>query len=614
MRPLSPEAEDIFKRLFKTIQNYSTLGTPVLVYLLVLICGLDASQGKTVALWVVPVLIPLTGVILPRMVIKYLVGRAIDAGPEVPPEQRLQWLLQLPSQLALFMFMTSVVGGVSFASVSVLLYSKSPWIIPWAVTGLGLSMLMVVILERLAFEDILRPFAVAFFHQAPDRMPKGRGISWARQSWMLPTAFAIFVLSTLVTTLTILGRQGYEAFISLRTQLVSITSGEQAAQLLSETVGKMAGSLLLPVTLVGTYVLSIAAYTAWRMARHQTEGARSIAQSLEGLAQGKPSLPKWVSTDEIGDLAAATAGVFEQLRSFSLSLKDSALSLQDSAKQLGSSTFKQTEMLSIQASALQETQVTAQEIKTTSLVASQKAGTILTQAERADEISRTGELALQQGLAGIEEIGSQVREMAMSIKSLDERARQVARITSIVKDLADQSNMLALNAAIEAVRSGESGLGFGVVAKEIRSLADQSIRATANIRSILQDISNAIATANSLTLKGSQRVEASLRQIREFSDQAQQVSAIVRDNASSVRQITAAVTQQDAGIAQITQAVQQLTTVMEQTMAQMHASNEAISVVRNVAEQVSDVVTSYGWSQKAESQAASVPNTPRVTG
>jgi methyl-accepting chemotaxis protein len=152
--------------------------------------------------------------------------------------------------------------------------------------------------------------------------------------------------------------------------------------------------------------------------------------------------------------------------------------------------------------------------------------------------------------------------------------------------------MLALNAAIEAVRSGEHGKGFGVVAREIRSLADQSIQATNHVREILQDISEAIRTTVSITETGSEKVESSLAQVRAFGDNIRQLSGIVRDNAAAVRQISAAVTQQNAGIGQIFQAVNDLTKMMDDTMQRLRTTDGATALLRSVAEQVSSLVGS----------------------
>lgn len=607
MTATTTDVAKVSRRLFLQHQLYTMLSVPPMLYVLVLVTELDRDQAWEVSKLTIPVLIPLLAVIVPYSVIRRGVHRAFLATPEEGATVRLQRMLELPGIIEATMIAMMLLGVGGFCLVAVLRFDKSPWTIPWAVADVGLFSLMVFILERRAFETTLRPYALAEF-QAAGVMPQGAGgLLWPRQAWLLPYAFAIFVACTLATTLTILIKGGYGAYERLL-QAARTAEREQFVYLVSNAMDLLVQDLSLPVFLLGGYLLVVSGLTAWRLAHHQTLGMRSVQHALEGLARGSPRPPDWVSTDEIGDLSATTTRIFDQLRSFTLSIKDAAHSLQQSAQQLAHATERQTEMLSVQASALQETQVTMQEIKNTSIVAAEKAGNILRQAERANDISRLGEEAIAQGLTSLEEVGTQVKDMATGIRSVDERARQIANITSLVKDLADRSNMLALNAAIEAVRSGESGKGFGVVAREIRALADQSIDATQNINSILQDITTAIATAATLSDKGAQRVEIGLDQVRELSGQVQQLTGIARDNASSVKQISAAVNQQDVGIAQITEAVRQLAGVMDQTMAQMRASEQAISTVRTVAQQVADAVERYGWNQKevAGSAAASL--------
>jgi methyl-accepting chemotaxis protein len=576
-----------------------------------LVMGLNHDEGMTLLKYVVPPIALITSLGGPYLVMRWIIQRAFTTLPGDAPDSRLQRLLKAPSLLAVLQVASTLPGAGTITVCAVVLFGKSPWIILWAVVVLGLQIMLLTIVEHSLIERTIQPYAVQEFHRLNGTITKGSGVLWPRQSWYLPYAFGVFVANTLAVTLTIFGRQSYEAYISLMKQSETM-NGALPWSMLQQTLITLAKDFTIPTLFLGGYLLLTATLSAWLLARRQKEGAESVAAALEGLAQGKPRLPEWVSTDEIGDLAAATARVFEQLRSFSMSLRDSALALQSSARQLGLSTSRQSEVLTVQASALQETQVTTEEIKNTSRLASNTAGNILNQTERAQSISASGELAIQEGMTGLEEIGAQVRDMATSIKSLDEQARQIARITSMVKDLADQSNMLALNAAIEAVRSGESGKGFGVVAKEIRALADQSIRATQSIRTILQNIGTAIAKAALLTEKGSQRVETSIQSIRNFSSQVQQISGIVRDNANSVRQIAAAVTQQDAGIVQITQAVGDMSRVMDQTMNQLRASEEAIEVVRQVAQQVTGFVGQYGWSQDPVAPPANTNGTAQV--
>ncbi|HEU5217452.1 MAG TPA: methyl-accepting chemotaxis protein, partial [Gemmatimonadales bacterium] len=196
-------------------------------------------------------------------------------------------------------------------------------------------------------------------------------------------------------------------------------------------------------------------------------------------------------------------------------------------------------------------------------------------------------------LTGMSDLRQRVEEISQKIVQLNERTLQIGGITQTVKDLADQSNMLALNAAIEAVRSGEHGKGFAVVAREIRSLADQSIKATDRVREILEDISTAIRSAVQSTEKGAVRMEAGLVQVRTSGENLRELSNIVKDNSAAVRQIAAAVNQQNAGITQIFTAVTDLSRMMEESIARLGSTTDAAVTLREVANRVQQMVKSY---------------------
>jgi methyl-accepting chemotaxis protein len=580
------------KKLVKQVVAISNNGGPIVipayVYFMGLICGLNREE----AIWMVTRVVPVGAILSAAgtyLTVRMVVQGAFSDRPDDHASARLERMLKIPRKIEMVVPLLTALVIFILATASAIRFGKSFWTIPWSVGVLTLLTALLGLHLRPMWERLIRPYAVVEFHKNPEAIPQGSGMFWVRQRWYLPYAFGVFVVCTLATVTTILIRNGYDSYIELRQQVTGQMSTEQFLNLLDATGAKIARDALLPLGLLGSYLLVSAAVAAWQLSKYQTEGSQSVQATVEALASGNPKLPEWVSTDEVGDLAAATAKAFGRLKAFSVSLGESAHALRRSAEQLGQSTSKQTEALTHQATALQETQVTAQEIKQTSALTAQKAENILQQTEKADQISRAGEAAIQQSLSGLQEIGEQVKEMARQIRNLDQRTRQIASITTTVKDLADQSNMLALNAAIEAVRSGEHGKGFGVVAREIRTLADQSIRATNNVRSILQDISTAIRSTVSMTEKGSEKVESSLVQVREFGNNISELSGIVRENAASVRQITAAVTQQNTGISQIFQAVSDLSRLMDQTMVQLRTSDEALELVRNVTDKVASM-------------------------
>ncbi|MBN1203734.1 MAG: HAMP domain-containing protein, partial [Myxococcaceae bacterium] len=174
------------------------------------------------------------------------------------------------------------------------------------------------------------------------------------------------------------------------------------------------------------------------------------------------------SEDEVGQLSQAFASMVSRLKEVLHELQFSSELMAQSIRVLSQAAGDQSMMASRYASALQQTQATAQEIHLTSVDASEKAGAVLEVAARADVLGRTGGAAISASIGRLMEMMEQVKQISEQITSLGERTRQIGGITQTVKDLADQSHMLALNAAIEAVRSGEHGKGFGVVAREIR--------------------------------------------------------------------------------------------------------------------------------------------------
>jgi methyl-accepting chemotaxis protein len=299
------------------------------------------------------------------------------------------------------------------------------------------------------------------------------------------------------------------------------------------------------------------------------------------------------SKDEVGQLSQAFAAMVVRLKDVLQQLQSSTELMTRSVRVLDESASDQNQMATRYATALQQTQATAQQLHQTSLVASKTAESVIQVAERADELGRTGEAAITESINGLVELRDQVKEIEAQINALAEHTRQIGGITQTVKDLADQSHMLALNAAIEAVRSGEHGKGFGVVAREIRSLADRSIRATSQVRDLLADVSNAIANTVRITEQGARRMEAGLAQIRHSGDTLRALSAIVRDSSASVRQIAQTVNQQTTGIEQIFTAVIELNSLMDGTLERITATSNSVGSLRSHSDRVSQVVSDY---------------------
>ena len=162
-----------------------------------------------------------------------------------------------------------------------------------------------------------------------------------------------------------------------------------------------------------------------------------------------------------------------------------------------------------------------------------------------------------------------------------------------VNDLSEQSNLLAVNASIEAAKAGEQGRGFAVVASEVRTLAEQSKRATQQIRSILGDIQKATQTAVMSTEEGTKRAKDGLGAIKSVRDTITDLARTLEDSADRVRQIAGNAAQQASGIQQISKAVTDLARSGRESAAGAGNLERAASDIRLLSDQLRTVSAGY---------------------
>ncbi|HBE79661.1 MAG TPA: hypothetical protein DDW65_18070 [Firmicutes bacterium] len=171
---------------------------------------------------------------------------------------------------------------------------------------------------------------------------------------------------------------------------------------------------------------------------------------------------------------------------------------------------------------------------------------------------------------------NEMDEMMNSIQEIKKSSDQIAKIIKVIDDIAFQTNILALNAAIEAARAGEAGMGFAVVAEEVRNLAQRSAQAAKDTTAIIE-------TNIELSGKGVSVAERVRAALNEITIKAKKVHELMNE-------ISAATEEQAQGVEQVNKAMSQMENVTQQNAASAEESASASEELNAQSEGMKKIV------------------------
>ena len=214
-------------------------------------------------------------------------------------------------------------------------------------------------------------------------------------------------------------------------------------------------------------------------------------------------------------------------------------------------------------------------------------------ASHASQLAENGESNMKVTEEAAQTASREFNSTRDSISLLKQSVTEIGSITSLIRDLADQTNLLALNAAIEAARAGEQGRGFAVVADEVRKLAE---RTTGNTR----DIEQSIGVLTSQTGQVTSNIEAALRQVVEIEQAIQTVSSSlteIRDANQGVASASGSVNdmlkQQSASAAEVAQNMELMSAMTEQNSQSIATVNQVAGELRTTAHDLQQLVKRF---------------------
>lgn len=308
------------------------------------------------------------------------------------------------------------------------------------------------------------------------------------------------------------------------------------------------------------------------------QGLSEVVRVLGALAHG--NLTEQIHTHytgTFGQLKNDANSTVDKLKGIITQIREATDAIDTASKEIAAGNSDLSQRTEEQASSLEETASSMEELTSTVKQNSENAKQANQLAIGASDIAVKG--------------GEVVKRVVDTMNSINESARKIVDIISVIDGIAFQTNILALNAAVEAARAGEQGRGFAVVATEVRNLAQRSAAAAKEIKSLIHDSVD--------------KVSAGSRLVDEAGHTMDEIVVSVKRVTDIMAEITAASVEQSGGIEQVNQAISQMDEVTQQNAALVEQAAAAAESLEEQAQMLASAVRMFKLD--AHDSAAALP-------
>ena len=382
--------------------------------------------------------------------------------------------------------------------------------------------------------------------------------------------------------------------------------------LVSVPEGKLAAAWSTLLTVTGMIMLfSVAAIGAlgFIVASGISRPIAAMTETMRRIASGETAaqIPFEGRADEVGTMAKAVAFFRDKMREMDTIRAEQEKKAQDEAARRqhltdSASNFERqaTEIVRTVGSVSGTLKDSAEKVAATALATreeSQKASSVSTQMTASVETVAT---AADQLSASIAEIGHQVasastmagqavgqaRTSNEAVEGLQAAAQKIGEVVQLINAIAAQTNLLALNATIEAARAGEAGKGFAVVASEVKSLANQTAKAT-------EEITAQIAAIQGATGDAVQRIRAIGETIEQISSVSTTIASAIEEQGAATKEIARSVQEASGATGAVTRSIATVTENATSADAAMQHLRDVAATMARESDRLSREVTSF---------------------
>ena len=351
-------------------------------------------------------------------------------------------------------------------------------------------------------------------------------------------------------------------------------------------------TFVVAVLLAATFLV-VTVGALW-LARTITRPIRRAAFVTERVASGDLSVScESQAAGEMGSLLQAIRKMIQDLRSLIGKIQRSSITLLSTATEIAATSRQQEQAVFDYSASTNQAAAAVNEISATSHELLKTMNEVNQVANQTARMASTG----QQSLASMDQTMRQLAESTGSISSklsvISERAANINLVVTTITKVADQTNLLSINAAIEAEKAGEYGLGFLVVAREIRRLADMTAVATLDIERMVKEMQYSVSAGVMEMDKFSEQVRKVVGEVGHIGGQLSQIITGAQGLHSQFDQVTEGMRVQSQGAEQIREAMSRLSEAANQTSLALREFNKATESLREAVGGLKDEVSRF---------------------
>jgi len=306
--------------------------------------------------------------------------------------------------------------------------------------------------------------------------------------------------------------------------------------------------------IITAIVVALGIFFSTFISRSVRKPVAELKGVLEKVAQGDLSVDiKVESKDEIGMISQSLKDALSSIKSLIAKSKTISSSLASSSEELSATTEEISRNLKSQTERASQIASAAEEMSQTVVDIAKNASNIAEVSVTTAGVAKEGKDMTIKTANEIKVIEGAISKLSEVINILGDRSRQIGEIVTVIKDIADQTNLLALNAAIEAARAGEQGRGFAVVADEVRKLAERTAKATDEIAEMIRGIQSEVDVAEGSMEDATKKVASGVELSQKAANILGQILGKAQELQSMIQQIASATEEMSSVTDHITQ-------------------------------------------------------------